>query len=45
MGDGALMCSLNLSPKVLPDSPMYSSSKSTLPKGNGEKKGKGINLI
>ena len=31
MGDGALMCSLYLSPKVLPDSPMYSSSQSTLP--------------
>ena len=31
MGDGALVCSLNLSPKVLPDSPMYSSSQSTLP--------------
>ena len=31
MGDGALMCSLNLSPKVLTDSPMYSSSQSTLP--------------
>ena len=30
MGDGALMCSLNLSPKVLPDSPMH-SSQSTLP--------------
>ena len=25
MGDGALRCSLYLSPKVLPDSPMYSS--------------------
>ena len=31
MGDGALICSLNLSPKVLPDFPMYSSSQSTLP--------------
>ena len=31
MGDGAHMCSLNLSSKVLPDSPMYSSSQSTLP--------------
>ena len=31
MGDGALMCSLYLSPNVLPDSPMYSSQKSTLP--------------
>ena len=31
MGDGALMCSLYLSPNVLPDSPMYSSSQSTLP--------------
>ena len=31
MGDGALICSLNLSPKVLPDSTMYSSSQSTLP--------------
>ena len=29
-GDGALMCSLNLSPKVLPDSPMYSLLQSTL---------------
>ena len=28
---GALICSLNLSPKVLPDSPKYSSSQSTLP--------------
>ena len=26
MGDGDLMCSLYLSPKVLPDSPIYSSS-------------------
>ena len=31
IGDGALMCSLYLSPNVLPDSPMYSSSQSTLP--------------
>ena len=31
MGDCALMCSLYLSPKLLPDSPMYSSSQSTLP--------------
>ena len=31
MGDGTLICSLNLSPKVLPDSPMYSSSQSNLP--------------
>ena len=31
MGDGAVICSLNLSPKVLPDSPIYSSSQSTLP--------------
>ena len=31
MGDGDLMCSLYLSPKVLPDSPMYSSPQSTLP--------------
>ena len=31
IGDGALICSLNLSLKVLPDSPMYSSSQSTLP--------------
>ena len=31
MGDGALMCSLNLSACVLPDSPMYFSSQSTLP--------------
>ena len=30
MGDGAVICSLNLSPKVLPDSPMYFSSQSTL---------------
>ena len=30
-GGGALMCSLNLSPKVLSDSPVYSSSQSTLP--------------
>ena len=30
MGEGALMCSLNLSTKVLPDSPIY-SSQSTLP--------------
>ena len=29
-GDGAVMCSLNLSPKVLPEYPMYSSSQSTL---------------
>ena len=31
MGDGALMCSLYLSPNVLPHSPMYSSPQSTLP--------------
>ena len=31
MGDGAFMCSLNLSPNGLPDSPIYSSSQSTLP--------------
>ena len=31
MGDGALICSLNLSANVLPDSPIYSSSQSTLP--------------
>ena len=31
MGDGVLICSLNLSPKVLPDSPIYSTSQSTLP--------------
>ena len=31
MGDGALICSLNLSPKVLPDSPMYTSSQPSLP--------------
>ena len=31
MGDGALMCSLYLLPNVLPDSPMYFSSQSTLP--------------
>ena len=31
IGDGALMCSLYLSPNVLPDSPMYSSPQSTLP--------------
>ena len=31
MGDGALMCSLYLSPNVLPDSTMYSPSQSTLP--------------
>ena len=31
MGDGTFMFSLNLSANVLPDSPMYSSSKSTLP--------------
>ena len=30
IGDGALRCSLNLSPKVLGDYPMYSSSHSTL---------------
>ena len=30
IGEGALRCSLNLSPKVLEDSPMYSSSHSTL---------------
>ena len=28
-GKGAFRCSLNLSPKVLDDSPMYSSSQST----------------
>ena len=31
MGDVAVMCSLYLSPNVLPDSPMYFSSQSTLP--------------
>ena len=31
MGDGPFMCSLYLSVNVLPDSPMYSSSQSTLP--------------
>ena len=31
MGDGDFMCSLNHSAKVLPDSPMHSSSQSTLP--------------
>ena len=31
MGEGAFWCSLNLSPKVLEDSPIYSSSHSTLP--------------
>ena len=31
MGDGAFMCSLYLSANVLPDSPMYSSSQTTLP--------------
>ena len=31
MGEGALRCSLNLSSKVLADSPMYSSSHSVLP--------------
>ena len=31
IGDGALMCSLNLSANVLPDSPMYSSSQFILP--------------
>ena len=30
IGVGAFRCSLNLSPKVLDDSPMYSSSQSTL---------------
>ena len=30
MGEGAFRCSLNLSPKVLEESPMYSSSHSTL---------------
>ena len=30
-GGGAFWCSLNLSPKVLEDSPIYSSSHSTLP--------------
>ena len=29
-GEGALRCSFNLSPKVLADSPMYSSSLSNL---------------
>ena len=28
MGDGDLLCSLYLSPKVLPDSPIYSSPQS-----------------
>ena len=27
IGDGALKCSLSLSPNVLPDSPMYSSGQ------------------
>ena len=31
MGHGASICSLNLFAKVLPDSPIYSSSQSTLP--------------
>ena len=31
IGEGAFWCSLNLSAKVLEDSPMYSSSQSTLP--------------
>ena len=31
IGDGAFKCSLNLSSKVLEDSPMYSSSHSVLP--------------
>ena len=30
MGEGGFRCSLNLSPKVLEDSPIYSSSQSTL---------------
>ena len=30
IGEGAFKCSLNLSPKFLADSPMYSSSHSTL---------------
>ena len=29
-GEGAFCCSLNLSPNTLEDSPMYSSSQSTL---------------
>ena len=31
MGERVLICSLNLSANALPDSPMYSSSQSTLP--------------
>ena len=31
IGEGAFKCSLNLSPNVLPDSPMYSSPQSMLP--------------
>ena len=31
IGDGALMCALNLSANVLPHSPIYSSSQSTMP--------------
>ena len=31
IGDGALKCSLYLSPNVLPDSPIYSSPQSTRP--------------
>ena len=31
IGEGAFWCSLNLSPNALEDSPMYSSSQSTLP--------------
>ena len=31
IGEGAFKCSLYLSPNVLPDSPMYSSSQSMLP--------------
>ena len=30
MGEGGFRCSLNISPKVLEDSPIYSSSQSTL---------------
>ena len=31
IGEGVFMCSLTLSPKVLPDSPTYSSSQSSSP--------------
>ena len=31
MGDGSLICSLNLSANVLPESPIYSTLQSTLP--------------